>query len=251
LLFAPADPIANPIISTDDCDVRGILGVVSWGILACRPAEAFPSAALARRVHIPTASVIKCLLHLCAYCLEHEHDELIFKADKDARLVSYVDSSWANDPETHRSWFGYSLMWCGAVFAWRAKLEPCVALSSRDAEAIAAVFAARSIITYLILLSELGFTQQLPLDLHVDNKATVDGAHMSRVHKDSRHQAMRLRWLQEIVRNNIVNIRHIATGDNIADIFTKNLPSRLHQHFRAILMGHATIAIALTVAYGT
>ena len=40
-------------------------------------------------------------------------------------------------------------------------------------------------------------------------------------------------------------------GDNIADIFTKNLPSRLHQHFRAILMGHATIAIALTVAYGT
>jgi hypothetical protein len=62
---------------------------------------------------------------------------------------------------------------------------------------------------------------------------------------------MRLRWLQEIVRNNIVNIRHIATGDNIADIFTKNLPSRPHQHFRAILMGHATIAIALTVAYGT
>ena len=86
---------------------------------------------------------------------------------------------------------GHSLMWCGAVFAWRAKLKPCVALSSRDAEAIAAVFAERPIIKYLILFSELDFTQQPPLDLHVDNKATVDGAHMSRVHKDPRHRAMR------------------------------------------------------------
>jgi hypothetical protein len=250
LLFAPEDPVLNPMVSKSEFDMRGILGVVNWGILACRPAEAFAGAAIARRCNKPTASVVKCLIHLSAYCLAHEHDEMIFQATGDDRLVTSVDSSWGNDPETFRSWFGFCLMWCGAVFAFRSKLEPCVALSSRDAEAIAAVFAVRAMISNLILLTELGFHQSLPLPLNVDNKSTVDGAHSAKIHKDSRHQALRLSWLQEIVRNNIVNIRHIATTNNLADVFTKNLSADNHARIRAMLMGHVVCAV-LFVAFGT
>jgi hypothetical protein len=244
LLFQPSHPVNNPIVTTAQFDLRGILGTVNWGILACRPAEAHAGAAIARRCHVPTAAVVQCLVHLCAYCLDHELDELVFSASGDPNIVTSVDSSWGNDPETNRSWFGYCLMWCGAVFAFRAKLEPCVALSSRDAEAIAAVFAVRAIITNLILLTELGFNQSLPLSLNVDNKATVDGAHASKIHKDSRHQALRLSWLQEIVRNNVVNIKHIPTDQNLADVFTKNLPGAKHHHLRAMLMGHKPLTDA-------
>jgi hypothetical protein len=244
LLFAPEDPVSNPVVQTSDFDVRGVLGVINWGILACRPAEAFAGAAIARRSHKPTANVVKCIVHLAAYCLDHEDDEMIFRATgEDQRLDTSVDSSHGNDPETNRSWFGFCLMWCGAVFAFRSKLEPCVALSSRDAEAIAAVFAVRAMIANLILLTELGFQQPLPLPLNVDNKSTVDGAHSAKIHKDSRHQALRLSWLQEIVRNNIVNIRHISTENNLADVFTKDLPASQHARLRAMLMGHAPSSV--------
>ena len=180
-----------------------------------------------------------------AYLLAHEHDELTYSAKSNAPndLQSFVDSSWGNCPETHRSWFGYCISWCGAVFCYRAKLQPCVALASRDAEAIAAVYATKALLGFLILLSEFGFKAELPTTLHVDNKATVDGAHTEKVSKDSRFMSLRLKWLREMVRNSLVGIRHIATGDNHADVFTKILPAPLHATFRAVLMGSTAAAV--------
>jgi hypothetical protein len=52
--------------------------------------------------------------------------------------------------------------------------------------------------------------------------------------------AMRLKWLREMVRNSLVGVRHIVTGDNHSDIFTKLLPATKHAEFRAILMGTTT-----------
>jgi len=247
LLYENVSP-SNPLIPKEDFDAFGILGVANWGVLACRPAESFAGALLARRAHQPTLNYMKCLTHYCSYLLAHEHDELTYTAYETLinDLRSLVDSSWGNCPETHRSWFGYCIMWCGAVFSWRAKLQPCVALASRDAEAIAAVFAVKAILGFLIMLSELGFHAKLPTTLHVDNMATVAGAHSEKISKESRFMSMRLKWLREMVRNSLVGIRHVLTGDNHADIFTKILPAHQHNVFRAVLMGTATA----TVAYG-
>ena len=82
-----------------------------------------------------------------------------------------MDSSWANDVAASWSWFGYSLGWGGAAFASRAKLEPVVALSSRDAEAIAAVYAVRAMLGFVIMLKELNRTPVGPLKIWVDNAA--------------------------------------------------------------------------------
>ena len=54
---------------------------------------------------------------------------------------------------------------------------------------------------------------------------------------------MRLKWLREMVRNSLVGIRNIATGDNHADVFTKILPAPLHATFRAVLVGSAAAAV--------
>jgi hypothetical protein len=251
LLYAETSP-ENPLITKEDFDAFGILGVANWGVLACRPAESFAGALLARRAHHPSLNYVKCLTHYCSYLLTHEHDELTYTATTTLHsdLRSLVDSSWGNCPDTHRSWFGYCIMWCGAVFSWRAKLQPCVALASRDAEAIAAVFAVKAILGFLIMLSELGFHTVLPTTLHVDNKATADGAHSEKISKEPRFMSMRLKWLREMVRNSLVGIRHVSTGDNHADIFTKILPAHLHETFRAVLMGHAPSTVAYA-AFGT
>ena len=248
LIYAPTDP-TNPIIASADLDVRGILGVANWGVLAVRPAEAHCAALLARRAQTPTHSYCKCLIHYCAYLLAHEADEMVISADAtslDASLIDslgcWVDSSWGNCPETHRSWFGYAITWHGIVFSFRAKLEPVVALASRDAETIAAVFAVKAVLGFLIMLHELGFKSPTPVPVHVDNSATVLGAYSEKTHKDSRHMSMRIFWLREMVANNLVGLRHIATGDNFSDVFTKILPRSKHDACRAFLMGWAAIS---------
>ena len=170
------------------------------------------------------------------------------KLDSFHDFCSNTDSSWSNCPETHRSWFGYCISWCGATFCWRAKLQPCVALASRDAECIAAVFAVKAVLGFLIMLSGLGFPQALPVPILVDNKATVDGAHSEKISKESRFMAMRLAWLREMVRNNLITVQHVATGDNHADVFTKVLPAAQHAVFRASLMGAAHVEAATDAA---
>ena len=249
LLYLPISD-SNPILTKEEFDAFGILGVANWGVLACRPAESHAGALLARRARVPTRSYAKCLTHYCAYLLAHKDDCLTYKIDPaspERDLRSLVDSSWGNCPETMRSWFGYCILWCGCAFSWRAKLQPCVALASRDAEAIAAVFAVKATLGFLIMLDELGFSPKSPCPIRVDNKATVDGAHSEKISKESRFMAMRLKWLREMVLHDLIGISHITTGDNIADVFTKILPATLHARFRAILMGTATLAAIYTL----
>ena len=71
LLCQPEDPITNPLIPEDECDVRAILGTAMWGVLAVRPAECFAAAAIARHVHRPTRNVVNILLGFCSYFYAH------------------------------------------------------------------------------------------------------------------------------------------------------------------------------------
>jgi hypothetical protein len=76
----------------------------------------------------------------------------------------------------------------------------------------------------------------------------VDGAHSEKISKDSRFMAMRLAWLREMVRNNLIHVQHLEGDKNPSDVFTKILPAPRHAHLRAILMGTALATIALMVS---
>ena len=174
-----------------------MLGIAAWGAQAVRPGEVHAAAVLARRVHAPTKGYCRMLLHYCAYLISRKEDEVVIgAASRVPTFHTHVDSSWANDSLTSRSWFGYGIRWGGAAFCFRSKLEPVVALSSRDAETIACVFCLKAVLGFAILLSELEMLPKNTFEVAVDNKATVDGVHSDKVAKDSRHQAMRLAHLE-------------------------------------------------------
>ena len=238
--------VDNPLVPESEFHVRRVLGIASWGILAVRPGCAFSAALIARYASRPTRILVNSLLHLCSYLLRHKSDSLTIDATRDDKWETYVDSSWANDPSSMRSWFGYCLVWAGCPFAFRAKLEPGVTLATRDAECVAAVFAVKAMLSVLIMLHQLGFTTLddgsdiLPLPLHVDNSSTVAGSHSDKVHRDSRFLGMKLRWLRQMVRDGIVNITHIKSGDNLADIFTKPLSHSEHSRLDSLLMSGLT-----------
>ena len=215
MIFA-AESATNPIVSADDFDSRGILGVAGWGVQACRPGDIYAAALLARRATKPTVQYVKCLTHYVAYLLQHADETLTYTLDPGTlnALRLYVDSSFANCPETMRSWFGYALFWNGCCFCWRSKLQTAVALSTRDAESTGTTFAVRDLLGFLILLSECGFRPLLPAPAFVDNQATVDSSRSEKVSRESRFMGMRLYWLREIVRVHLIDPRHIATDKN-------------------------------------
>jgi hypothetical protein len=241
IIFAPVSA-DNPLVASGVFDTRGILGVAGWGVQACRPGDIFAATLLARRAFKPTVSYVKCLTHFVAFLLLHADETIRYTlADGSLNLLKlYVDSSFANCPETMRSWFGFALFWNGCCFCWRSKLQTCVALSTRDSESIGTTFAVKDILGFLILLNECGFRPLLPVPAFVDNEATVASSRSEKVSRESRFMGMRLYWLREIVRAHLIDPRHIATDKNCADVFTKLLPGPAHHAHRAFLMGHTT-----------
>jgi hypothetical protein len=236
MVFAPTSE-TNPLVPAEQCHVPALLGVAGWVVMAVRPAEALTAALLGRMARKPTRSYVQALLHFLSYLLHTRHDELTLRGGDATQFVTDVDSSWANCPGTQKSWFGYCMRTDGGAFMWRSKLAPSVALSSRDAEATGAVFAVRAMIATQILLYDLGFVTPDPLLLRVDNAATVQNTTTDLVHRDSRHMAIRLAFLREHVRNGLINVEHVRSALNLADIFTKILPATDHARIRRVLMG--------------
>ena len=84
-------------------------------------------------------------------------------------LWGYVDSDWAGCPSTRKSTTGYVLMLNGAAISWKSKLQTIVALSTAEAEMVAASSMIQEVIYLRKLLDNLGFTQSKPTSICEDN----------------------------------------------------------------------------------
>ena len=245
LVYADVDEVNNPLVKESEINVREILGMLSWGVHAVRPGEAFASSLIARRAHLPTRSLVVVLLHLTSYLLDHADDKLHITGNGERIFTTACDSSFANDQGHHgsgRSWFGFALIWGGIAFHFRSKLQPYVAPSTRDAEAGALVFCVKAMIGTLVMLEELGFLPEgvTPLRLEIDSQAAIASMTTEWIHKDSRWNAIRIRFLREFVREMLIKPFYTVTTEMRADALTK-VPSSAHSHAiaRLALMGTA------------
>ena len=57
---------------------------------------------------------------------------------KECKLVGYTNLSWCSDAEDRKSTTGYVFMLGGALVSWSSRKDPVVALSSCEAEYMAA-----------------------------------------------------------------------------------------------------------------
>ena len=82
----------------------------------------------------------------------------------------YSDSDWA----VRHSTSGYTFMYSLATVSWASKKQPTVALSSCEAEIIAASDAGKEAVNLQNLLRELGYANDAPVELGVDNTSARD-----------------------------------------------------------------------------
>ena len=90
-----------------------------------------------------------------------------------AELLCFVDAAYANDLRKRRSTTGFAFTYCGGAIVYRSKTQGANALSSTEAELIAAVTAANTACYLRSMLNELGFPQLKPTRIFEDNASTI------------------------------------------------------------------------------
>eukprot|EP00965_Chrysotila_dentata_P071371 2358816-Pleurochrysis_carterae.AAC.1 len=78
-------------------------------------------------------------------------------------------------------------MYNQAAISWSSKKQPCVALSSCEAEIIAASEATKEAVYLRTLFADLGLTAPEPTALAMDNKSAIDLAYNPEHHQRSKH----------------------------------------------------------------
>ena len=154
------------------------------------------------------------------------------------QLVGYCDADWGGDRDTRRSTTAYVFMLNGGCVSWSSKLQPTVALSSAEAEYMAACAGVQEAIYLRRLLNDLGYKQDQATVIYEDNQGCIALSENPVLHKRTKHIDIRYHFTRERVESGEIALRYVATEHQLADLLTKALSSQRVASLRKQVLGY-------------
>ena len=158
------------------------------------------------------------------------------------QLAAYSDSDWAGCPETsHTPMCSTSgnvlyLVKIGAIYA-QSVTQKTVALSTAEAETIAACECTKRVRAGREFLSEIGFLQNEPSEIQEDNEACIAMSKSILTSSKLRHMKIKHHYVRSQVAEGEVKLVACPTSEMVADILTKNLETPQFEKLRDIILG--------------
>ena len=137
-------------------------------------------------------------------------------------LLGYSDSDYASDIEDRKSTTGVVYFLGKSVVTWSSQKQKIVALSSCEAEYVAAAAACQGIWLSRLIADMLG-TKEAIVKLLMDNMSAIALSRNPVHHERSKHIDTKYHFLRECIEEGKVEVDHIGTAEQLADIFTKSL----------------------------
>ena len=139
-------------------------------------------------------------------------------------IKRYIDSDFAGDLDKRKSTTGYVFTFVSGAVSWVSKLQTVVALSTTEAEYMAATETCKEAIWITRLIEELGYTQQ-KIHVYCDSQSALHIARNPSSHSRTKHIDVQCHFVREVIEEGSVDMQKIHTKDNLADIMTKPVNS--------------------------
>jgi hypothetical protein len=249
-----SNPVATPIVqrlsavdrgnsvAKADHDLYRVM-VGSLLYLSCwtRPDISFAVSELSRFVSDPGLVHMQAAKRVIRYLKGTKELKLRYSRPEGVKinqLWGYVDSDWAGCIDTRKSTTRYLLMFNGAAVSWKSKRQNVVALSSAEAEFMAASALVQEVIYIRKLLQRLGYTQSGPTPIFEDNRTCIAWTEGSVGGSDrAKHIDLRAHFVHDAVKDGVLTLCPVSSADNVADLLTKPLPEAAFLVLRKRLMG--------------
>ena len=209
----------------------------------CRVDCALTIGMLARCLTFPTETMNAAANRCLAFLAQHPESGLTYDASSvRTEFHAYSDSNWT----TGHSTSGWAIMYGGAAIGYGSKRQQSIALSSTEAEIMAASMAATEMLYFRSyfrgILSELGHTLEAST-LYVDNQGAIELSRDMRSCQRSRHIERRYLKVRELVAQGEIVVKFVASAGNHADLLTKPLDQEAFHRHSCALMGANGAAI--------
>ncbi|KAG7542504.1 Ribonuclease H-like superfamily [Arabidopsis thaliana x Arabidopsis arenosa] len=160
---------------------------------------------------------------------------LLFKRTDKINLMGYSDSSHNVDLDDGRSTTCHIFFLDDCPITWCSQKQETVAMSSCEAEFMAATEAAKQAIWLKELLSEILNTEGKKVLLRIDNKSAIALTKNPVFHGRSKHIHRRYHFIRECVENEQVEVEHVPGNEQKADILTKPLGRIKFKEMRSLI----------------
>jgi hypothetical protein len=219
--------------SVDVTEYRSLIGSLRY-LCNSRPDLAYPVGYLSRFMEAPRQEHLAAVKRVLRYVAGTLHWGLHYhpsrKNEGAPQLLGYSDSDLAGDVNDRKSTSGLIFFLAGGPVAWQSAKQKVVALSSCEAEYIAAAAAACEAVWLARLLAELIGGAVLAPKLKVDNKSAI-ALMKNPVHHDrSKHIDVKFHFIRECCDRKLIDVEFVGTELQLGDILTKALGrTRLHE----------------------
>ena len=151
-------------------------------------------------------------------------------------LYGFVDADWAGDHDSFKSTSGYIFLLNGSAISWKSNRQPTIALSTAEAEYMAASRASQEVVYLRRLLYNLGFSQSNPTIVYEDNETAIRWSESPVGSERARHIDLRKHFVHEKVKQLELALVKIDGCDQVADSLTKSQEKEVLFRHRPIFM---------------
>jgi hypothetical protein len=208
---------------------QSMVGSLMYLMIWTRPDISLAVNLLARKLQAPTTQDMLSAKRLFRYLKGTINLGIIFKKSKENQLYGYSDASWA-DAGDRKSTTGFIWFYANGPIMWKSQKQKIVALSTCEAEYIAASASAKEGMWIIRLINEITPIKSVPV-MYMDNMSAINIASGSAASDRTKHIDLRVHYLKQLVEENQLLIKFIKTQFMLADVLTKAVPRQLLLQF--------------------
>ena len=211
-----------------------------WIASQTRPDISNAVRAVTRDSHEPKRSHRKAAQKILNYLLETAHLTLKFKQDSsvDVGTLVYVDADFASRAIDRRSVLGAMVFVAAMFVVGISRTQKCVSQSTPEAEYLAMGDGVKKALFVNGMLQFLRPSRKpCKIDVLEDNEGAIAFSENPLGSSRSKHIDVRHHFLRNLTEEGVIEVTHVPSEKEHADIFTKGLPRDRFEVHRDFALG--------------
>jgi len=227
----PKPSTTDGALLKDATAYRSVAGALQY-LTITRPDIAYAVQQVCLHMHAPRDVHHTMLKRILRYIKGTLHLGLQLRTATSPTITAYSDADWAGCPDTRRSTSGFCIFIGNSLVSWSSKRQTTVSRSSAEAEYRAIANAVVECSWLRHLLGELLCKVPTATVAFCDNISSVYMSKNPVHHRRTKHIELDIHFVREKVAIGELRITHVPSARQLADVFTKGLPSALFFDFR-------------------
>ena len=220
---------------------RKMVGTLNYLACMTRPDIAYAVHVLAKHMAKPSQHYMDQAKRVFGYLKGTPDHGLLFAAGVGTeagvfRPRAVSDSAFADGLTSGKCTYGYVLLLGSTVVHWVSRRQNAIAESTSQAEYQAMADALRDITWLVAMLEALGLPVAPMALLEGDNAPALTQIRQPYAVTMLKHVQQRYHAVRDAYRQKRIDLKHVASADNTADILTKALPPAAHKHHMRTLV---------------